>query len=114
MTLQGLFAFLGALATAAGIAFVVAAAEPIYRERFPGQASLTGMLSLRGLQSKGFLLAVVLGYALAAFFFAYQAVFYVVAEHFGAWAPAEVPFDNMLNTASLGDRAPHRFPAGRQ
>ena len=99
MTLQILFAFLGALGTAAGIAFVVAAAEPIYRERFPRQASLSGMLSPRGLQSKGFLLAVVLGYALAAFFFAYQAVFYVVAERFGAWAPAEVPFDNMLNTA---------------
>ena len=99
MTLQVLWAFLAALATAAGIAFVVAAAEPIYRERFPRQASLSGMLSARGLQSKGFLLAVVLGYALAAFFFAYQAVFYVVAEHFGAWAPADVPFDNILNTA---------------
>ena len=90
---------LGAVATAAGIAIVIAAAEPIYRERFPRQISLSGALSPRGIQTKGFFLSVLLGYALAAFFFAYQAVFYVVAERFGAWAPADVPYSDMLNTA---------------
>jgi hypothetical protein len=90
---------LGAVGTAAGIALVVAAAEPIYRERFPRQFSLSGAFSLRGIQTKGFLRSVVLGYALVAFFFTYQAVFYVVAGHFGAWAPADVPYDDMLNTA---------------
>ena len=90
---------LGAIGTGAGIAIVVAAAEPIYRERFPRQFSLGGAFSARGIQTKGFLRAVVLGYALAAFFFAYQAVFYVVAGHFGAWAPADVPYSDMLNTA---------------
>ena len=89
----------GALATAAFVAFVVAAAEPIYRERFPRQPSLSGAFSPRGIRTKKFFLSVLLGYALTAFFFAYQAVFYVVADRFGAWAPAEVPFDNMLNTA---------------
>ena len=88
-----------AVATGAGIAVVVAAAEPIYRERFPGQLSLAGAFSARGIQTKAFLRSVVLGYALVAFFFAYQAVFYVVAAHFGAWAPADVPYSDMLNTA---------------
>ena len=91
--------FLGAVATGAGIAIVVAAAEPIYRERFPRQVSLAGAFSLRGIQTKSFLRSVLLGYALVAFFFAYQAVFYVVAGHFGAWSPADVPYDEMLNTA---------------
>ena len=99
LTKQVVFGIFAAIATAAGIALVVAAAEPIYRERFPGQVSLAGAFSPRGIQTKSFFLAVVLGYALAAFFFAYQAVFYVVAARFGAWAPADVPYSDMLNTA---------------
>jgi MFS family permease len=99
LTNQILLGVLGAVATGAGVAFVVAAAEPIYRERFPRQFSLAGAFSLRGLQTKSFLRAVLLGYALVAFFFAYQAVFYVVAARFGAWAPADVPYSDMLNTA---------------
>ncbi len=99
LTSQVVLGILGAIGTGAGIALVVAAAEPMYRERFPEKVSLGGAFSLRGLQTKGFLRSVVLGYALAAFFFAYQAVFYVVAGHFGAWAPADVPYSDMLNTA---------------
>ncbi len=99
LTRNVVLGILGAVATGAGIALVVAAAEPIYRERFPRQISLAGAFSARGIQSKGFLISVLLGYALAAFFFAYQALFYVVAERLGAWAPADVPYSDMLNTA---------------
>jgi len=91
--------FLAAIATGAGIAVIVAAAEPIYRERFPRHLSLSGMFSRRGLSTKRFFLFVVLGYALTAFFFAYQAVFYVVAARLGAWAPADTPYSDLLNTA---------------
>ena len=90
---------LGAVAIGAFIAIVVASAEPIYRERFPGHISLPGLLSRRGLRSKGFFRGLLLGYALTALFFAYQAVFYVVAARLGAWAPAEIPYDDILNTA---------------
>ena len=90
---------LEALAVGAGIGLVVAAAEPIYRERFPRQLSLSGLFSRRGVRSKQFFRGVLLGYAMTAFFFAYQAVFYVVAARRGAWAPAEIPYDDILNTA---------------
>ncbi|MGH9368726.1 MAG: hypothetical protein ACRD3M_13750 [Thermoanaerobaculia bacterium] len=99
LTEQILFGLLGAIAVGAGIAFVVAAAEPVYRERFGGQLSLSGLFSTRGLGTKRFFRGVILGYALVAFFFAYQAVFYVVAERFGAWSPADIPYSDMLNTA---------------
>ena len=93
------FGILGAIGIGAGIAVVVAAAEPVYRERFPRQLSFSGLFSRRGLRSKRLFLGLLLGYALTAFFFAYQAVFYVVAAKLGAWAPAEIPYDDILNTA---------------
>ena len=99
LTRTVVFGILGAIATGAGIAIVVASAEPIYRERFPQHPALSRAFTPRGIQTKGFFKAVILGYALAAFFFAYQAVFYVVAGRFGAWAPADVPYSDMLNTA---------------
>ncbi len=90
---------LGAVGVGAGIALVVAAAEPIFRERFPQHLSLSKTFSARGFRSKGFFRGVLLGYALTAFFFAYQVVFYVIAARLGAWAPSEVKYDNMLSTA---------------
>ncbi len=100
LTNQILFGVLGAVAVGAGIAFVVAAAEPIYRERFPGQLSLPGLFSFGGIRTKRFFRGVLLGYALVALFFAYQAVFYVVAARFGAWSPADIPYSDILNTAA--------------
>ncbi|MGH9443251.1 MAG: CPBP family glutamic-type intramembrane protease, partial [Thermoanaerobaculia bacterium] len=94
-----IFGILGAVAIGAFIALVMASSEPIYRERFPEQLSLPGLFSRRGLRSKGFFRGLLLGYAMTAFFFAYQAVFYVAAARMGAWAPADIPYDDILNTA---------------
>jgi Type II CAAX prenyl endopeptidase Rce1-like len=99
LTQQLVLGFFGALATGAGIACIIAAAEPPYREQFPGHLSLSGIFSRSGFRSKKFFRGVLLGYALVAFFCAYQAVFYVVAARFGAWAPAEVNYSDMLSTA---------------
>ncbi len=99
LTRQLVLGLLGAIATGAAIAVVVGGAEPIYRERFPRQQSLAGTFSRRGLGTKRFFRGIVLGYALTGFFFAYQAVFYVVAARLGAWAPADIPYSDMLNTA---------------
>ncbi len=92
------FAVLSALGQAVLIGVVVASGEPAFREQFPKKISIPGVFSRRGLRSRTCFRGIVLGYALTAFFFAYQAVFYVVAARFGAWAPAEVPYDDILNT----------------
>ncbi|MGH9392847.1 MAG: CPBP family glutamic-type intramembrane protease, partial [Terriglobales bacterium] len=93
---------LGDAASAIGVGVfllvLTATAESLYRERFGEQVAVSSYLSWRGLRSKSFFISMVLGLALAAFFFAYQTVFYLVANHFGAWAPADIPYDDLLNT----------------
>lgn len=90
---------LQALGTGLLIFFLTAAAEPIYREQFPQQPSLTNVFRWRGLRSKHFFNAMIVGLTLTFFFGAYQIIFYLVAKKFGGWAPQDVPYDNMLNTA---------------
>ena len=90
---------LAALGVAVFVFFLVAAAEPEYRHAFPHLISLRRYLTWKGLRTRSFFLANVVGLTLAFFFFAYQTVFYFCANKLGAWAPSDIPFTNQLNTA---------------
>ncbi|HVN31507.1 MAG TPA: type II CAAX endopeptidase family protein, partial [Thermoanaerobaculaceae bacterium] len=81
------------------IFIVVAAGEPLYRARFPEQLRISALFERVGWRSRKFAFGLILGYCLAALFIAYQVAFYLVGSRFGAWNPAEVPFDNLLNTS---------------
>src|SRR5262249_27772263 len=81
------------------IFLIVAASEPVYRESFPGLPSIGRTLTWNGLRSRSFFMANIVGIGLTFFFFAYQTVFYLVANKLGAWAPLDVPFSDQLNTA---------------
>jgi membrane protease YdiL (CAAX protease family) len=84
---------------AGGLLFILTAgAEPLYRERYRARLPLGILFSPRGLRSKQFFLGAILGITLAAVFVAYQTAFYMVAYRFGAWSPADVPYDDLLNT----------------
>jgi membrane protease YdiL (CAAX protease family) len=93
----------GAVIQGIGVAMmlvvVAGAGEVLFRERLPGQLSIARIWNRRALTSKRVFLAFILGYTLVAFFLGYQVAFYLIADKFGAWAPAEVPYDDMLNTA---------------
>jgi membrane protease YdiL (CAAX protease family) len=89
---------LASLGVGAWIFLIVACAEPVYREGLPRLMSIRRTLSWRGLRSRSFLIANVVGIAMTFFFFAYQTVFYLAADKLGAWAPADIPFSNLLNT----------------
>ncbi|HEX7878423.1 MAG TPA: CPBP family intramembrane glutamic endopeptidase, partial [Candidatus Eisenbacteria bacterium] len=91
-------AVMGGLGVAIWIALFGAAGEPLYRRDLPHVPSLNRYLSRRTIGTKSFFRALVLGYTLVSAFMAYQCVFYVVAARFGAWAPAETPYSNLLNT----------------
>lgn len=96
------FAF-GSVVRGIGIAMVLVviagAGEVLFRERLPGQLSVARIWNRGALTSKRVFLAFILGYTLVAFFLGYQVAFYLIAGKFGAWSPAEVPYDDMLNTA---------------
>ena len=93
----------GALIQGIGVAMmlvvVVGAGEVLFRERLPKKLSVARIWNRRALTSKRVFLSFIIGYTLVAFFLGYQVAFYLIADKFGAWAPAEVPYDDMLNTA---------------
>lgn len=93
------FALLFALTSALTVTLVLPAGEPLYRESQPDRLRLSRAFTLSGLRSKEFFSAAVVGVSLAAAHIGYVVAFYVVAGHFGAWAPQELNFDNSVNTA---------------
>jgi membrane protease YdiL (CAAX protease family) len=101
-------AFLGQLAfdavrsslgTAMLLIVVCGAGEVLYRQRLLKHLSIPRLWTPKALASRRVFLSMILGYALVPAFIAYQTVFYLAAHRFGAWAPAEVPYDDLLNSA---------------
>ncbi len=78
---------------------ICGAGEVLYRERLPKQLAMPRLWTPKALSSRRVFLSMILGYALVPMFMAYQVVFYLVAHRYGAWAPAEVPYDDILNSA---------------
>jgi len=78
---------------------IVTTGEVLFRERFPQHVAIPRLWTPRALASKRVFRAFVLGYTLVALFLGYQVAFYLIADKFGAWAPAEVPYDSILNSA---------------
>ncbi len=95
---QLLQALLSALGSGGLLFVLIAGAETLYREALPNQISFGNLFRPRGLRTKRFFLGVILGITLAGIFIAYQTAFYIVAYRLGAWSPADVPYDNLLNT----------------
>ncbi|HYS55018.1 MAG TPA: CPBP family intramembrane glutamic endopeptidase [Thermoanaerobaculia bacterium] len=89
----------GGIGVAMLLAVSVGSGEVLYRERLPQHLAIPKLWQRKALASRRVFLSFVIGYALVAFFLAYQVAFYLIAEKFGAWSPAEVPYDEMLNTA---------------
>ncbi|HET7707256.1 MAG TPA: type II CAAX endopeptidase family protein [Thermoanaerobaculia bacterium] len=78
---------------------ICGAGEVLYRERTPQHLAIPRLWTKRALASRRVFLSLILGYTLVGLFIAYQVAFYIVAGEFGAWAPADIPYDDILNTA---------------
>jgi membrane protease YdiL (CAAX protease family) len=91
-------AAIAALAFGGIIFLLTACAEPVYRENYPAHVSISRMLSWESVRTRGFFRAALVGVTLTLFFFAYEIGFYLLANRFGAWSPAEIPYTDLLNT----------------
>jgi len=91
-------ALLFGLSSVITITLVLPGAEPLYRSFLPGKLRLSQAFTLRGLRSKEFFSSAVVGISMAAFHIGFVVAFYVVATHFGAWAPQDLNYENSINT----------------
>ncbi len=96
---QAIFAIFQGVIAGVFIIVLVGAGEPLYRARVKGELALPRIWNPAALRSRRLFRGLVLGYTLVPLFIAYQTVFYVVAARFGAWSPAEIPYDDILNSA---------------
>lgn len=89
---------LGAVGTAITISLVYPGGEPLYRASQPDRMRLPRAFSWRGMRSKEFFLASVVGLSLAAAHIGFIVAFYMVGSHFGVWAPQEIKYSDIVNT----------------
>ena len=99
ITRKMIMALLFSVLSALTVTLVLPSAEPLYRASQPDRMRLSRAFTLRGLRSKEFFSAAVVGVSMAAAHIGYVVAFYVVASRFGAWAPQELNFDDSVNTA---------------
>jgi hypothetical protein len=92
-------ALLLSVLTALTVTLVLPSAEPLYRASQPERMRLSRAFTLRGLRSKEFFSAAVVGVSMAAAHIGYVVAFYILASWYGAWAPQELNFDDSVNTA---------------
>ena len=91
-------ALLFGIGSALTISLILPGAEPLYRASQPGKLRFGKLLTLRGLRSKEFFSAATVGLSLAAAHIGFIVAFYIVAGHFGAWAPQDLNYENSVNT----------------
>lgn len=91
-------AVLGGVSLGLFLMVMVGAGDALLRERLPRTLAMPLLFSRKAFRSKRVLLGNVIGFTLVGAFLAWQVGFYLVAERFGAWAPAEIPYDDALNT----------------
>ena len=91
-------AILIAALTALTVTIVLPAAEPLYRASQPSRVRFYELFTMRGLRSKEFFSSALVGLCLAAVHIGYVVAFYVIAGHFGAWAPQDISYEESVNT----------------
>jgi membrane protease YdiL (CAAX protease family) len=99
VALQILLNILLAIGTALTVTMVLPGAEPLYRATQPDRLRLNKAFTLRGLQSKEFFSAAVVGLSLAAAHIGFIVAFYMFGSKVGVWAPQDLNYSDAVNTS---------------
>ncbi|HEX3543679.1 MAG TPA: CPBP family intramembrane glutamic endopeptidase [Candidatus Acidoferrum sp.] len=99
VALHILLNILEAIATALTVTMVLPGAEPLYRATQPDRLRLNKAFTLRGLQSKEFFSAAVVGLSLAAAHIGFIVAFYMFGSKVGVWAPQDLNYSDAVNTS---------------
>jgi len=80
------------------VVIAIVPGEPLYRVSEPARIRLGAGLQFAGIHTKEFFTANVIGLCLAAAHIGYITVFYIVTRHFGAWAPQDLNYTDVVST----------------
>jgi len=94
-----------ALALSLMVVVAIVPGEPLYRADQPERVQLRYFRRLPGIRTREFFRSCAIGVCMAAVHIGYVVVFYIVARKFGAWAPEDIQYDNLVSTV-----APWIFP----
>src|SRR5262249_18460633 len=82
-----LWALAFGILSALTVTLVLPGGEPLYKELKPNFLRLKKAFIWRGLRTKEFFSSVIVGLSLAGAHMGFLVAFYLLANHFGAWAP---------------------------
>ena len=92
-------AVLVSLLSALLVVLAVVPGEPLYRASQPSKLRLGLGFRLPGVRTREFFRSNVIGICLAAVHIGYITVFYIVSGKFGAWAPRDLNYTNVVSTS---------------
>jgi len=99
IALRIFFLLLASLVTGLTVTLVLPGGEPLYRASQPEHLRLYKTFTLRGLLSKEFFCASLVGLAMAAAHIGFIVAFYMIGSRFGVWAPQDTNYSEAFNTA---------------
>jgi membrane protease YdiL (CAAX protease family) len=95
---QAMGALLFGIGSALTVTLVLPGGEPLYRAAKPQFLRLRRAFTWRGLRTKEFFSSCIVGLSLAAAQMGFLVAFYLIANHYGAWAPQEINYEDSVST----------------
>jgi membrane protease YdiL (CAAX protease family) len=81
------------------ITLVLPAGDALYRVSQPGNLRLGSLLTLRGLRSREFFSAAIVGICMTGASLGFVVAFYLFGSKHGVWAPQDIQYTNSVSTA---------------